>query len=999
MPIARQLVDIPLVKGLQQLADDKLVQAPYLLEAKNVRMNKQGALVKRNGYEASGTVSSNVLAFLPDSQPACLCTDGSSFSYDANVQDIGDGWSSLVGSGAGEAPPAFIVDNRRLQLTNASQPGRSITSALYYNETTTYAFVAACIDTKVVFYALDCVTNEMVFGPQVIAYGRSPVITVFSGVVSLLYLRSTGPGGWNLYVSSASVSSAVQVGLGTSRAVASDNIGTTSGDGPFEFHATHDGTDWYVAAYHSSWSQGRISKFTDGLVGTPTATAATFTSTAVYDIFYDSVTSRLWLAYNNSGRKIAEVDTSALTLGSAVNCPTNTGSLLFASNPYDTDTTIVAIEVTDSLEIHTLDSTPSLTQESIIHGTRLVARPVADSLDEGGRLYLMVASTERGEGSVYDHATLACLYQQTADDPYSGCAPVSVYCVDRPFGAKAHVHYPSLAYDPNLGIFACPLGLFSPAVAPTNYGANAETNDLAEEYWIVTSTQGIRPVTAEFGELSYLSGGVLRSWDGRAVMPTHPCADPYYLDVTSGSSGTGHNFRVYYEGVDHKGVRHRSAVSDADERGSSDGSAGTLRGLGPHTWDRALSVTDDTGTFPNLYGVVAYDQGGTSNYFNAYHVTITETDSISNPITYSSNRVADHVFLYTSGGELPSNQPPASSFICAAKERLFLVPAEDRNQIWYSKLYAPGIAAEFNSVLRLLVDRTGGDITGLAALEDKIVIFKAGRILYTYGEGYDDTGGGGNFAPPQLITGEVGCINPHSIVTGSFGVMFESNKGIWQLDRGLNLVYVGMGVEDEHTSPINSAINLEESREVRFSQDNGNVLCYNHLYQLWTKFAGVNADVLGVYGGVAWKADGDDVGYESPTNWASDTNQHIQSRISTPWIRLNQLAGYQRIRRATLLLTGREASDDTAVKIYYDYDDSDADTISWTRAELSGFDGGDTFPLQIHIPRQKCNAIRIEFEDDADGSTQRDGYDILGLMLEVGIKQGLGKNLPAEQRK
>ena len=860
----------------------------------------------------------------------------------------------------------------------------------------TYAFVAYAVENTIKFCAVDVNTEQIVYGPQFVDYGRSPVLALFSGVVSCVYLKSTGPGGWGLSVASRSAASAPTGGLGTARPVTGDTITVGAATDPFAFCAAHDGTDWYVAAWHTTWSQGRINKFTDNTISTPTATTATFTATAVDDLYYDSNTSRLLIAYMNSGQKLAEVDTSTLSLGTAVSCPSNTNLALFGEDPYDDTVTIVYLNISDSVQVCTLDGT-TLTTYGVCTGARLRSRPgVYD-----GRSYCLMAGAELGDGSFYNHAQLTCLYQRESGNNYSGIAPVSVFLVDRPFGSRTFIQAPPLLFDTVTSKFVSVVGLMSSEVATSHFGSSVNVNDPGEEHYVVFAEVNKKPAITQFGELSYASGGVLRSWDGLALVTTHIGANPYLLDVTSGLSGTGHNFRLYYEAIDHKGVRHRSAVSNADERGSSDGSAGSIKGPGPIVWDFYSAFTGSIGSFPPVYGVVAYDQGGTSNYYNAYHVGFANITSpgTSPDFDYTSTRVADDVFLYTTGNELPSNTPPSSSFVLAAKERLFLVPSEDKNQLWYSKLYAPGIAAEFNSVLRLLVDREGGDITGLASVDDKIIIFKENRVLYTYGEGYDDTGGGSNFAPPQLISGEVGCINPRSIVTGSFGVMFESNKGIWQIDRGMQFTYIGGAVEDEHSSSINTAINVETRREVQFFQNNGNVLVFNYLFGLWTRFTNVNADCAGLYNNTLWKADADDIRDESLTNYANDSNQHIQMKVGTPWLRLNKINGFQRIRRAMLLLTGVEASNNTKIEVYYNYSDSSPDTISWSRTELSGFDGGSAFQLEVHIPQQKCTAIKLVFSDDSDGATARDGYEVQGLTLEYGIKANLGKEVPAARRK
>ena len=76
----------------------------------------------------------------------------------------------------------------------------------------------------------------------------------------------------------------------------------------------------------------------------------------------------------------------------------------------------------------------------------------------------------------------------------------------------------------------------------------------------------------------------------------------------------------------------------------------------------------------------------------------------------------------------------------------------------------------------------------------------------------------GSFPPPQLLSSDTGCVNRRSIVQGPFGVIFQGKRGFYQVDRGLNLRYVGGPVEDTLLGDtLNSAVLVPSDLVVRFT--------------------------------------------------------------------------------------------------------------------------------------------------------------------------------------
>ena len=65
------------------------------------------------------------------------------------------------------------------------------------------------------------------------------------------------------------------------------------------------------------------------------------------------------------------------------------------------------------------------------------------------------------------------------------------------------------------------------------------------------------------------------------------------------------------------------------------------------------------------------------------------------------------------------------------------------------------------------------------------------------------------------------------------GILFDSNRGIFILDRGLATNYFGQNVEDLKGSRVVDSIQHPELQDVRLLLDTGQVVIYNYHLDLW----------------------------------------------------------------------------------------------------------------------------------------------------------------------
>ena len=108
-------------------------------------------------------------------------------------------------------------------------------------------------------------------------------------------------------------------------------------------------------------------------------------------------------------------------------------------------------------------------------------------------------------------------------------------------------------------------------------------------------------------------------------------------------------------------------------------------------------------------------------------------------------------------------------------------------------------------------------MTGLAAVGNSLAVFRERQIYVIAGAGPDNTGAGGTFQEPEVISDEIGCVEPRSIVRIPAGVMFQSAKGIYLLASNYSLAYVGADVEAYNAETITAAVALTDRHEVRLT--------------------------------------------------------------------------------------------------------------------------------------------------------------------------------------
>lgn len=376
-----------------------------------------------------------------------------------------------------------------------------------------------------------------------------------------------------------------------------------------------------------------------------------------------------------------------------------------------------------------------------------------------------------------------------------------------------------------------------------------------------------------------------------------------------------------------------------------------------------------------------------------------------------------------SGGSLPSpytdteleaEAPAGVLDVVSTQQRLWALSAESRFSVLVTKPITAGYAPEFSSALSVDVPAEGGECTGIAALDDKVVVFKRNRIYVIVGDPGDANGDRATIQKPRLLSSDVGCVCASSIVEGPFGVAFQSARGLELLSRGLELSFVGERVLDSlDTAQRTAGVLIPEDGEVRWivadDEDGarwnltGDAIIWDYRDNQFAIDA-VNgaAHYMVATSGNVWRVAPNGTTEVELSDWSSGALYNVS--VTTPWIQTSGVQGFQRVWRLNLL--GYYYTGNVDVTIAYDYDDAVAETHSWLEADLTTLAAANgRILLSVRPNRQKCAAIKVTIAEDAIGPqggpypTAGRGLEFIALDAEVGVKSGTVRRSQADASK
>ncbi len=391
-------------------------------------------------------------------------------------------------------------------------------------------------------------------------------------------------------------------------------------------------------------------------------------------------------------------------------------------------------------------------------------------------------------------------------------------------------------------------------------------------------------------------------------------------------------------------------------------------------------------------------------------LNVTSSDSLSYTDSAADAAILGNQIIYTNGGVVENICAPACSDIALFRSRAVLIDSEDPNLLWFSKQVIQGVPVETSDLFTIFVSPTigaqgsTGDCKCVAGMDDKLIIFKKDALYYMTGTGPDNTGAQNDFSEPQFITATVGCENVQSIVFIPSGLMFQSDKGIWLLGRDLSTTYIGAAVDAYKDDLVLSAINIPGTNQVRFTLDSGATLMYDYFYNRWAVFSGITGVTSTLFEGLHTYADSEGTIFQETPGLYLDGSSPVLISLTTGWLNLAGLQGYQRAFYALLLgqfITPHKLS----VGIAYDYNPAIVDqaiVIPDNFSQPFGDDNGsfgDIGPYggpgnvedpRIFFSHQRSQAIQMtiqELYDPSYGIAAGAGLTLSGLNIVAGAKK------------
>lgn len=479
----------------------------------------------------------------------------------------------------------------------------------------------------------------------------------------------------------------------------------------------------------------------------------------------------------------------------------------------------------------------------------------------------------------------------------------------------------------------------------------------------------------------------------------HEQGFPSYPEGVTGvaSTGTGsltasstYGYHVTYEWFDAQGARHESAPSPA---------------ISP-----ATGVSDDTITLTipclhlsakrNVMIVIWRTEADGSVYYRAGSTpNDTTADSVSYADEAADSAINENEQLYTQSGQLENVQPPPYRAMVVWQNRLFYVDHERRaSRVQYTKEFVRGSGVSHSDLLTIECSERGGNIIALAVMDEKLLIFKERAIFATQGRAADDTGQGGSFADPWMVSPIVGCLERNSVVLTPIGLFFEGQDGIYLLGRDLQLKPLGEAVryqtEDSGFVAI-GAVCVPEDNHVIFIDTTANALVYNYQHNIWSVWTNPAGKSIVYAAGTFYYAYTGGISAQYRTFYQDDGSDYALT-IETPWFAFGG-PGAKQWWRQTELIGYARAAHTLRVKTAYDYVDTWTDSKTYdvtAAAKLNAqyighsdhYDmssaGTMAAILRHRGSRQRCMAFRHHFSDESSSGA---GFSLAALNIRVGV--------------
>lgn len=566
-------------------------------------------------------------------------------------------------------------------------------------------------------------------------------------------------------------------------------------------------------------------------------------------------------------------------------------------------------------------------------------------------------------------------------------------------------------------------------------------------------------------DVTFTSGGLPCVIDSTGIADSGFQCRPAIRSVTLAGSGSftgSYSYVAVYMHVDNHGNVHLSAASDPVTVAASSNLTATAsivmpvlsRRMKPRNGITVLlfRTTNGGSVFHLIAESVIYTTGPAS--------AVTPSVSLVDAGISDATVLAGQQLYYSPlvpGSPLARTGPPSLRMVINHLDRLFGI--DDFGNIRFTGPYVSGEGQWWSDVFQFPVPGDDGKPVAIASIGGRLAIFKKNSIYAVDGEGPPENGGNGTeFSAPRREVGNIGCIDPRSIVSTPAGIFFRSVRGIELLSPNMSVSFIGESVQRtvKSFSSITGATYCRDQDCVKFllqglyndSGDgitsdmtastswpweepsagftpstvttNGIVLCLylktgawvthglaGHSLQFHSAFSDISyVKIDGQWCTVLVSNDGQFFREQVPQptilsagsredTYAVSGTQQVNITLETGWLKLDSPNTKYRLYDCEAF--GIRSSDhEVNLRVAYDY------SASYTDSALFSTTVTNCTPeiLKIQPSRERQYAARFKLVSGGITTTSYGAGNSarwLGLAFNIGVKQGL-PNIPAVQK-
>lgn len=947
MPLQKQKISIPFLAGVDTKRDDKQIQMGSLLSAENIIFENPGKIKKRTGhsivpiYDISNNKLDSIHSISPAGSELTAVTGDSFYAFSDSI----DRWVHK-----GKIVDVFATSKEVVRDTK----NQSCVDCAYLENTKVFVYKSAndirysVVDSQTDTYL---VYNSLVKAGNGTTIGLYPKIATIQNVVFLFYVNNGKVSYKSFNIVNPEILSA-EVDVITA-------LDTTS-----KLYDVVSTVDRITIAYHNSGNSLKYFQIYSDL-STSSVVTKTLTNLTTLDLNIDSSNRILFSIVSGGDLYFLAIpsnifaDVVALTAVDAASA-----NIVHASANFDGSTFRIYYELSnaDTTKYLIMQNTISLaaavgTPSVFSRGTALIGKVF--SVQDNLYIPALHSSVLQPSYFILDSAGSVI---STVSPSLGGAIPVASCTLPKIASIDANtVLFPSQLRGRVVaenGIFDTLLGINSSTIYFSNNNPS-QTTFIADEL--------------------HLANGIIHMYDGSQVVEHGFYLYPETISATSAASGGSlsdgqYQYTALYSWTDNKGQVHLSASAVPVTITLTGGGSSQINSVVVPT----LRLTEKSNVVIELYrtenaGTIFYKVSSISapTYNDKTVDSVTITDGITDAALISNE------VLYSEGGVLENIIAPQASIIESFKNRIFLAGLENKNRIQYSKIRNEGKPVEFNDTLYKDVIPFGGSITAIKAMDDKVIIFKERAIFYMSGDGPNNLGEQDNFTEVEMISSDVGCKNISSVVLTPGGLFFQSAKGVYLLNRSLQIEYRGALVEKYNANIITAAKTVETKNLIIFTTEEGIALVYNYILNQWSTYTNMPTLDAEVIDNNYYYLRTDGQVLKSDESY-SDNGTNIPIKMETGWLNFADVQGFQRVYRM-LILGEFKSVHKLRVSVAYDFKDSIAQEVnidtsdfidSTTYGEYSPYGAeplygsdGNLMQIRINFQRQKCESIKITIED------------------------------------